>query len=334
MSRGLAFERTLGAAACLGAILAGGCGGDDDTPGPPELLQITTVNQFAVASATAVNFAGLDTVRDAGSIGAAGTAQAAAAARSTKRALGKAIAATSAMYPLDALSGTVPCSFGGLIDVTLDDRDNSEGPSAGDVLTAAFNNCREDPLSKIEGGFAVNIADYAEPTVSGLFTFSQLRLDDPDGAIAVNGQANITYAVSLDSADTSTTRVDMRIPAAGLVAAVETASFKETFTYAPDFAALWHDVTPVGAVAYSTAALSGKVAFTSLGKVLLATDPPFGYVHDMDGPQSGAVLITGHQSKLRLSVVSTTTARLELDANNDGTFESTRDIPWNELLQF
>ena len=182
--------------------------------------------------------------------------------------------------------------------------------------------------------FAVNIADYAEPTVSGLFTFNQLRLDDPDGAIAVNGQANITYAVSLDSADTSTTRVDMRIPAAGLVAAVETASFKETFTYAPDFAALWHDVTPVGAVAYSTAALSGKVAFTSLGKVLLATDPPFGYVHDMDGPQSGAVLITGHQSKLRLSVVSTTTARLELDANNDGTFESTRDIPWNELLQF
>jgi len=51
-------------------------------------------------------------------------------------------------------------------------------------------------------------------------------------------------------------------------------------------------------------------------------------------PTSGTVLITGYQSKLRMTVVNTTTVRLELDANNDGTYESTRDIPWSELLPY
>jgi len=334
MTRHRTLDRTLRVAVCLGAILAAGCGGDDDTPAPPELLQITTTNQAAVAKATALNFASLDSVRDAGDIGAPAAPQGAAVADSAKYALGKAIAAASRRYPLDTISGTLPCPSGGLIEITLDDRDNSKGPSAGDVLTAKFNNCREDPFSQIKGDFSVNIASYAQPVISGLFRFNQLTLSDPDGTIAVNGQASIDYAVSLDSAGTSTTRVDMKVPAGGLVCAVETAAYKETFTYDPDFSALWNDVSPATAPGYSTSVLNGKVAFASLGKVLLATDPPFRDVWEEDGPQSGAVLITGYQSRLRVSVVNTTTARLELDANNDGTYESTRDVPWSELLPF
>lgn len=144
----------------------------------------------------------------------------------------------------------------------------------------------------------------------------------------------MTYAISPDSAATSTTRVDMKVATAGLVSSVSTASYRETFNYETDFSAIWSDVTPATAPGYSTAALSGKVAFASLGKVLLATDPPIRMARDEGGPDSGGVLITGHQSRPRLSVVNTTMARLDLNANNDGTFESTRDITWDELLPY
>lgn len=321
-------------AAGLAVALAAGCGGGSDTPGPPELLQITAGNQVAVAGATAANFTGLDALRDTGAVGASSAARPAAVDGSTKRALGKVFATASRSYPLAVISGTVPCASGGLIAISLDDRDNSQGPSAGDVLTATFNNCREDPFSQIKGEFAVDISDYAEPMISGLFRFSQLTLEAPEGTIAVDGRASIAYATSLDSAGTSTTRVDMKVPAAGLVSTVETTGYKETFTYDAEFGATWNDVTPAAAPGYSTAALNGRVSFASLGKVLLATDPPFREVWEQGGPLSGAVLITGHQSRLRVSVLNTTNARLELDANNDGTFESTRDIPWSELLPF
>jgi hypothetical protein len=81
--------------------------------------------------------------------------------------------------------------------------------------------------------------------------------------------------------------------------------------------------------------LTGKFLAASLGaKTIVATDPPVRDVWTEDAPQSGTVLVTGYQSKLRMTVLNTTTVRLELDANNDGAYESTLDIPWTEFLPF
>lgn len=329
------MKRTVRLVACLAAALAAGCGGGgDDTPPPPELLQITTGNQVAVAGATAANFASLDSVRGSGDLGLSGRVQGSAVDGSTKHALGNAIAAAGRAVPLATTSITEPCAASGSLTIAIDDRDNNGAPSAGDVLTATFNDCRDDPSSLITGNFEVAITNYAEPVLSGLFTFGQLSVTDVDGTVAVNGQANITYATSVDSAGTSMARVDMTIPAAGLASTVSTATYRETFNYAPDFTGVWNDVSPAAAAGHSTAVLNGKVAFASLGKVVLATDPPIRVAWEEEGPQSGAVLVTGYQSRLRLSVVNATTARLELDANNDGRFESTRDIAWEELLPF
>lgn len=333
MTRHRTLDRTLRVAVCLIAALAAGCGGDDDSPPPPELLQITAGNQVAVAQATAANFGSLDSFRDIPISNGAG-ATAASGLAGTKHVLGKAIAASARSFPLGTISITEPCLFSGSIAITLDDRDNNAAPSAGDVLTSVFNDCRDTSSSSVTGSFAINIAGYSDSLLSGLFTFNQLALADPQGSVAVSGQANLVYTMTRDAAGTWTTRVDMKVPAAGLVSSITTPKYKETFTYDPDFSALWNDVMPTTAPGYSTSVLNGKLAFASLGKVLLATDPPFRDVWEEDGPSGGAALITGNQSRLRISVVNTTTARLELDANNDGTFESTRDIPWTELLPF
>jgi len=333
MPRSLALHRRLRTGACFAAILAAGCGGGGgDSPPLPELLQITPTNQVAVAQAVAVNFTGLDTVRDVPAPLAADASPAKGAA--AKRALDTAMGVSARALPLATTSITEPCPAGGSLAVTFDDRDNNATPSAGDVLTAVFNDCRDTDSVLITGGFAINIASSSESVFSGLFTFNQLKLTDADGSVSMGGQANFVYTDSRDAAGTWTTRVEMKVVAAGLVSSVTTPAYRETFTYDPEFAGLWNDVTPASAPGYSTAVLGGRMSVASLGKVVLATDPPLRDVWETGGLQSGAVLVTGFQSRLRVSVLNATTARLELDANNDGSFESTRDVPWSELLPF
>jgi len=338
MTRHRTLDRTLRVAVCLGAILAAGCGGGgDEAPPPPELLQITAGNQVAVARATAMSFGSLDSARDLPTASSSSAAHASAVSGSTKHALGKAVAAARAtsakVMPLGIFSYTEPCSVSGSITLTLDDRDNNTNPSAGDVLTMAFNDCRDSASSLVKGTLTVNVASYADPLLSGLFSFGQLTLVDGDSTIAMNGQANFVYTESRDPAGTSTTRITMKVAAAGLVNSISIPNYKDTFTYDPDLSAVWTDVTPSAAPGYSTSVLSGKVHIASLGgKVIVNTDPPIHDVWAEDYPDSGKLLITGYQSKLQLTVLNTTTTRLELDANNDGTFESTRDMPWSELL--
>jgi hypothetical protein len=338
MSRHLALQRTLQAAACVAAAFAAGCGGGgggDAPPPPPELLQITASNQVAVAQAVTVAFGVLDSTRDLPVASSSGAPRASGADTPVKRALDAAIATTGRALPLATASITEDCPAGGTIVVTIDDRDNNGTPSAGDVLTTAFNDCKESATSLLKGGFTINFATYSSSQYSGLLTFGQLTLSDPEGTIALNGPANIAYSETTVPG-VRTTRTEMTVAAGGLVASVSTPRYSETLSHDPGFAGNWTDVyatTP--GQGYDTAALNGKVGFASLnGKVVLATDPPVKDRDVDDGPSSGTVLVTGYQSKLRLTVLNTTTARLELDANNDGVYESTRDIPWSELVPF
>jgi hypothetical protein len=337
MARSFALDRTLRVAACFGAILATGCGGGGDgggSPPPPELLQITAGNQVAVAKATAMNFASLDSVRDVPNATAAAGPKASSDGGSAKHALGKAIAAAGKALPLGTISMTEPCPSGGSIAITLDDRDNNATLSAGDVLTSVFDNCRDSPTSSVNGSFVANIATYSDAAMSGLFSFNQLTVADTDGSASVNGQANLAYTTSRDAAGTWTTRAEMKV-VSSLTSALTLPKYKETFTYDADFSGVWNDVTPTAAPGYSTSVLTGKFLAASLGaKAIVATDPPVRDVWTEDAPQSGTVLVTGYQSKLRMTVLNTTTVRLELDANNDGAYESTLDIPWTELLPF
>jgi hypothetical protein len=328
-------------AACLGAILAAGCGGGGGGgEAPPELLQITNQNQIAVARAVTVNFMSLGSMRDIPiSDYSAGGAQASALAGITKQALGTAIeplrAAGSRFGPLAIQSETELCPAGGSLTITVDDRDNNGLPSAGDVLTMAFNNCRPESSSSINGSVRVDIAVYVPSQLSGLFTFGQLTLVDGDDTVSANGAANAVYTETVDPSGTMTIRTELTVASAGLVTSGSTPGYTETLTHDSGFNAVWTDVVPNGPPPYSTSALRGRVHVGSLGnRIILTTDPA---VHDLwsaEFPDSGVVTIDGYRSHLRLRVMSTSMVRLELDSDDDGTFEAGRDMAWTELMPF
>lgn len=337
MSTQIASVRTRSVAACLGAILAAACGGDgDDGTQPPQLVPITSQNQVAVARAAAVNFANLGSVRELPVANASGTPDGAVAAF-TKHALGAAVTtarlAQARAWPLTVSAETEACPVSGSMTATFDDRDNNGLPSAGDVITTTFSDCRPTPSSLITGAFTVNIVGFSETQLSGLIVYGQLVMTDEGDTFAVNGQANLSYSESVDAANTLTARITMAVTTAGLTARGSTSTYIDTFTYDPDFTAVWTDVTPSASTPYSTSSLDGQVHVASLnGRLFLTTQSAIHEWWTEDFPDSGTVLVEGLRSRLRLTVLNTMTARLELDANDDGAFESTRDITLAELM--
>jgi hypothetical protein len=333
MIRNFTLQRTLQLAACVASAFLAGCGGGDDSVvnTPPELLQITTSNQVAVARATAMNFAGLDSALD---IPIAPSRLAAVdSARAAKLAISQALTTASKARPMAIVSMTESCPSGGSMTISIDDRDNSATATAGDGLAAVFNDCRMSSTSSINGSFSGTLATYSATGMSGLFSFSQLTATESGATVSTNGQANLAFGTSSDASGT-TTQTEMSV-ASGLTSSLMLPTYTETFTYEPAFTAHWDDVMPTAGPGYSTSVLGGKFLAASLGrKLVIATDPPVRQLWTDDAPQSGAVLVTGNQSTLRVTALSTTTARLELDANNDGTFDSTLDVPWSELMPY
>lgn len=342
MSRQFAVNhQALRLAACIGAILAAGCGGGgggEVVAPPPELLQITTQNQTAVARATALAFGTLDSIRDIPSSAVPPAVQTSAASGGVKHALGKALAAAQAagaVRPQAVSAQTVPCPAGGSISITVDDRDNNGVPSRGDVLTMTFNDCRETASSLVRGGIGVNITNYAYPLMSGLFTFNQLSVADETGSAAVSGAADCDYTSSTDPSGAVTTRLAMTVGAAGLVGSMSAPTMQETVTYDPGFGATFTDVQLPTQSGYGESVANGKAHFASLGgKISLRTDAA---IHDSwaeNYPSSGRIVVDGYRSHLRMTVMNTTTMRLELDDNDDGAIEASRDMAWKDLLPF
>ncbi len=343
MSRHIALHhQTRRIAACIGAIVAVGCGGggggEGEAPPPPELLQITTQNQAAVARATAMSFGTLDSFRDILAYSVPAGTQASAAAGLTKHALGKgmvAVRSTGAIVrPQEVRSYNQPCQSGGSITVTFDDRDNSGTPSSGDSLTLVFNDCRED-TSLMRGSLGVSLASYSASQITGQFTINQLAVSDETGSAVANGVASFDFASSTDASGVLTERLNMTVGAAGLSANLSTPKIQEAVTYDPGFRAQFSDVWFPNQPGYDEAALYGKVSLASIGgKISLNTISP---MHDSwveDYPNSGKVTVDGHLSHLHLTATNSTTVRLELDHNDDGAIEVTSEMGWGELLPF
>ena len=308
--------------------------------GGQELVQISAQNQIAVARATVANFASLGSVSDLPVYGPASVAKAFASARVAMRALGLAAtadpAALTGARPLAVYTVTELCPFGGSLTVSIDDRNKDGTLNAGDLLGMTFKDCWLDASSWIDGGVTIDIAAATDTGLSGLCSFDQLQATTDGYSAEVSGAVNCVVTEITELTGTRTV-TDITVTSAGLVSRGVSPSYSDTFTYDPGFRGIWADFAPFAPTAepYSTAALTGRLHAASLGgKIVLATDAA-APVHEWQSapyPDSGRVTVDGYRSRLRLTVLDTTTVRLGLDANGDGVVESTLDVPWTTLL--
>jgi hypothetical protein len=80
--------------------------------------------------------------------------------------------------------------------------------------------------------------------------------------------------------------------------------------------------------------LNGSFSATSIGgRVTVTTLVPLTALSGDDYASAGVVKIVGASgSTVLATVIDDTQVQLRLDANGDGTYESTTDVPWATLL--
>ena len=350
-----------------GAALLAACGGSSDAPTPapapapgPVAVLISAANQDVVARAATnvvVSAATTGAVAPLAAGGSSGGSKRPAGTGGLSLATAGSIgglmqqvneyvlqprfaltgAVAAAAGPVRALARVVQteaCGVSGNITITIDDTDNSASLSAGDSIGFSFNACRSGLGETIDGGLSLAVSTVAGANLSGTLTYTQFTVSTAEATLAVNGAVTLAYTEVGTLATYRTV-----IGAAGLTTRVNAPPFTDEITLRAGFeqvvtsdrAAVAPGSTATG---LNTARIDGTLSTLQLGGVVtVATVTPFVRYSIDPYPRAGQLTATGaNGSRVRVTAVSVTTVRVELDANGDGSYEQSRELPWGTLL--
>jgi hypothetical protein len=351
--------RTLMAAIVVSTLLVA-CGGGGDSGGsaapPAASLSITSANQDAVARASAVTSTAL--LGGGSNVSATGgsspqSVQGSIAARSGGSITALALHAArmlidpkggrrhrlsadtaQAVRTLAIAPPPTPCKLSGFVTTAFTDTDNSGSTSAGDTLTFTFDECRETASGTTGGVIELRLGSVTDlgnglASFAGTLTMNQVK--DTAGArvTTLNGSFGMTY---LDHTATEA-QITLTVGSGGLTASVQGGGLSDSVSLELGFKLDETDTIVPGGVDFSSASLSGGLSATSIGgRVQLEQVVPLLQQANEAYPRAGTLRVVGSGSALRLQALNATTARIDLDTNLDGTYESSKDVPWTTLL--
>lgn len=329
------FRRTSIAwvAGVLAAALLAGCGGGggdgDDNGGPPGTIDLSVTNRDTVAHAAAAGAIGLGgadvVVASNGSVAAQRhVAQSIRAAR--ERALDVSV-------PIDEA-----CLVSGFTRITVDDRDNDGQPSVGDVLTLQFVQCKDSADESVDGTAAITFTQIQSNGFGGSLQQNALALVRQDGgqqhAVTLTGTMQMSYS------EPSASVARLRLVADGpVVAVVSTPVFGDTVTLLSGY--VQEAVVDIAAAPPPGSSTPGRTSTTTAGRiasqaaageVTVATVDAIVQYADDPFPRTGALDVTGRNGSLRITALTPTDVRLDLDSNGDGTIDATTMQRWDWLI--
>lgn len=333
------------AAGLLGLTLAacGGGGGDDGggTIAPPGDVDLNASNQTSAARAAAVAVQGGLVITTTGLTGSGSQGTASVVRLLQRASLGATRTRSSprehAMGLLDVSSLFLCVS--GTVTATLDDRDNSLSLTPGDVLGARFVNCQVDDNSDelINGALTATYTNAAVVpfTVGATVDLVDLRDSSLLAGRSVTLNGGFTFSYVEPNLTTSTTHIN--VPNALSIAVVHPLYQDTVVLQAGYTMRLYGDLsTPSGAPSGGRSIIEvlGKVHSARTGGIFdVWSQPPGLDLWDVDVyPRSGWVRLQGRHGEVVFTVLSNASVRLQVDAEGDGQFEASLDMPWDTLL--
>jgi hypothetical protein len=346
----------------LGGSLLAGCGGGGGSSGgsappPATLLAINAGNQDAVgrasvrastamlgagggATATANNAslryaAGVGSVHRAAPLGSLASVVAGVLMdlNNTRRGVLAEGRTPLTMRSLAVAPITSQCDFGGSLTISVGDTNNDQDLSVGETMTLTFNQCYVTATDFATGAMAITMSSISLSNnliaFGGAMSINQFSVSDGTRSATLNGGVTLSFAMR----STTVTDITMSVTGAGMSATVAGGGSSDTVTFEPGFAMTDTATSVVGGIGHDSATISGSFSATSLaGRVTLETPTPLVQMDNEDFPRSGALRVVGNGSAMRMTVIDASTVQVELDANLDGTYEASKNVPWTTLL--
>lgn len=325
------FNLSISVGACMLALL-GACGGSDDPKssagnGP---VAISSANQSDVARASVNGGLSVALVQNAAGSSTVAPGSMLAADRVLQHVLGEAMTrrkgiASASAHPAGTTSSVQACAVSGTIATTWNDHDGDTLLSNGDVLTADFAQCHQSSTLSFNGTLVI--------TLTGTPSAMAFKADAVfQNVTVVHGGVSSTLkgTVSLDEVDTDTiSSTTFTVGSGGLEETVSSPSYTDAIVFNAGTV-----VSSSYLAGTSSLTLNGSFSAQSIGgSVTISTPQPL-YQRTGDAfPSSGQVLIAGAGgSKLLASVLDSSQVQLQVDANGDGTYDSTTTVAWSALL--
>lgn len=218
------------------------------------------------------------------------------------------------------------CPGGGVLSVSVDDADASNGLSTGDSGSMTFVDCLFAGVS-VNGRFSfgqvvvTGAAGAPSRSIGATFTFEGFRAASLSGATAVDGDMSVQAAVT----QVAPIVLDMTVSGSRL-SVTENA---ETGTLASYAARIVVDDT-AGSYAYS---VTGVVTGPGLPDALTLSTPTALTGRVGTFPSAGQLVATASDgSAVRITATSPTSVTVEIDGNGDGGFESSQPLTWAQLV--
>jgi hypothetical protein len=315
----------------------GGGGGGGGAPAAPAARASLDASNQVVAAQEATSTAFLPMLSTQTLVGAQ-TADESVLFQVTRQQLGKLPgywrqASTSSTLTGVVQTDTYNCTFGGTTTVSVSDTDNNGMVSAGDSATITGNNCTEaeGTLSGALGLSITSLSGDYESTSYGAaiaLTFNNLTVTNAQFSASLNGSLTLSDSANgLNSRNQTFAASTLTVSAtyAGVVRSRSLASYSATITRVPDAASTYLDRYSASGVVTSSALSSLSVTFATTSDFVTRAGDVY--------PYTGAMTITGaSNSQLSLTALSNSQLTQKLDADGNGTFESSSTVNWNTLL--
>lgn len=320
------------------AACGGGGGGDSDAPASTVSVNaaVTRANQDVVAQDTVT--ASTAPLSSADFLTGAQVTEEGVVFNMMRAQISKLPAYMASLKANSTVTGVVEtytrhCLYGGTLVVKGTDADNNGLVTAGDRLTITSNGCKESEgtlsgsldfvFTSISGEIGSNSYSAAMTVNFNDFAVTSAQYSEHiDGSMALSSKEN---GINMSTTDIESQSLSVSATYAGVTQKRTLTNYKATAQRTPD--RTYNFVT--------SHTLSGLLTSTSISSQTVAFSTPVPLVtRSMDYyPSSGVMLITGaNSSKLRVTALSNTQVRQELDANGDGEYEDTKSVSWNTLM--
>ncbi|MBI5258762.1 MAG: hypothetical protein HY855_19815 [Burkholderiales bacterium] len=326
----------LGLTAMLAACGGGGSSTGDTPGGQGGPLSLNATNytlavQEALASASFVS--------DTGSLAVAADAQPSAQGAWFAQVLGQLRKAPGWLANMPVLvtgatqSVTQRCPGGGTLAIESNDANGNRIVDAGDSASITATACTIDGET-ISGRMAMTFTSVTgDPSTSSVFSLAatvsltDFSARDSSGATTGNGSMSVNMAsTGLNAATVTVVATSLSIRA----------SYGSTqYTRSMTNFTVREVLTPVGSGYRSALTIDGSLSSSALGSssITVSTVNPIVQTSTQVAPASGQVLISGaNGSKVRATVVAGGSVQIELDADGNGSYESSTTKLWRDLV--